>query len=227
MIRHHSEKQMAKKPTGSIGPISVTSTPTGAVGAWNKVEFPKDKEGIEKLVVEMWANATRSAGGTILEIIPNKQNDFDFTLVLPGGKVSMDLVEFIYRDGQGKPYDSDQIEIQSFDYAKQLVATVMEKSAHYGKAGTQSIHLLIYITHWRFWSNEVAIRLAQHFLSESPPIFENVFFVEPLDAIQGNARVLYPSRNPMEGHKPEDFKEHFTLTLNPGNWTIASDGKLR
>jgi len=215
---------MAKKPTGSIGPFSVTSTPSGAVGAWNKVEFPKEKESIEKLVVEVWSSAMRSAGGTILEVIPNKQNDFDFTLVLPGGKVSMDLVEFIYRDGQGKPYDGDQITIQSFDYAKQLVATVMEKSAHYGNPGTQPIHLLVYITHWRFWSNEVAIRLTQHFLGESLPIFENVFFTEPFDARRGNARVLYPSKNPMEGHQPEEFKEHFTLTLNPGNWTVVSGG---
>lgn len=212
---------MAKKPTGSIGPISVTATPTGALGTWNKVAFPKDKESIEQLMVDIWARAAGNAGATIFEIIPNKQDDFDFTLVLSGGKVSMDLVEFIYRDGQGKPYDGDQIKIQSFDYAKQLVATVKEKSAHYGKAGTQPVHLLVYITHWRFWSNEVAIRLAQHFLSQSPPIFENVLFVEPFDASEGNARVLYPSRNPMEGHKPDEFKEHFTFTLNPGNWAVV------
>jgi hypothetical protein len=215
---------MAKKPTGNIGPFSATSTPNGVTGAWKKIEFPKDKESIEKLVVEMWASATRSAGATIYEIIQNRQNDFDFTLVLPGGTVSMDLVEFIYRDGQGKPYDGDQIEIKSFDYAEQLVATVMGKSAHYGKVGAQPIHLLVYITHWRFWSNEVAIRLAQYFLSEIPPIFENVFFIEPFDAKEGNARVLYPSRSPMEGHSPEEFKDHFSLTLNPGNWEVINSG---
>jgi hypothetical protein len=136
----------------------------------------------------------------------------------------MDLVEFIYRDGQGKPYEGDQIEIKSFNYAKQLVAAVMDKSAHYGKAGAHPIDLLVYITHWRFWSNEVAIRLTQHFLSEIPPIFENVFFIEPFDAKEGNARLLYPSRNLMEGHRPEEYKDHFSLTLNPGNWEIVSSG---
>jgi hypothetical protein len=215
---------MAKKPTGNIGPFSATSTPTGVTGAWKKIEFPKDKESIETLIVDMWASATRSAGAKIYEISQNKQNDFDFTLVLPGGTVSMDLVEFIYRDGQGKPYDGDQIEIKSFDYATQLVATVMRKSAHYGNAGAQPIHLLVYITHWRFWSNEVPIRLAQHFLSEIPPIFENVFFIEPFDGKEGNVRVLYPSRNPMEGHSPEEFKDHFSLTLNPGNGEVISSG---
>jgi hypothetical protein len=187
-----------KKPTGFIGPLSVTFGPTGGIGRRDKVKFPTDKESIEQLVVEMWASAMRRAGAMIFEIIRNKPNDRDFTLVLPGDKVSMDLVEFIHRDGEGKPYDGDRIRIQSFDYAKQLVATVMKKSAHYGRAGTQPIHLLVYITHWRFWSNEVAIRLAQHFLQESPSIFENVFFVEPFDRNEGNAHVLYPTVNPME-----------------------------
>jgi hypothetical protein len=143
---------MGKKPTGNIGPFSVVSTPTGVVRTWNKVRFPADKESIERLIIEMWANAMANAGGRTFKIVPNKQNDFDFTLVLPGGTISMDLVEFIYRDGQGKPYDSDQIKIHSFEYAKQLAATVMEKSAHYGGKSTQPIHLLVYITHWRFWS---------------------------------------------------------------------------
>lgn len=224
MHANNAEKYMAKKPTGDIGPVSATSTPTGATGGWNKIVFPKDKESIETLIINMWASATRRVGGTVHEIVQNKQNDFDFMLVLPGGTVSMELVEFMYRDGQGKPYDGDEIEIKSFDYAMQLAATVMRKSSHYGKVGGQPIHLLVYITHWRFWSNEVAIRLAQHFLNENPPIFENVFFIEPLEDKEGNARVLYPSRNPMEGRNPEEFKDHFSLTLNPGNWKVISSG---
>ena len=212
---------MATKPTGRIGPFSVTTTPTGAVGAWNAIKFPKSKEEIERFIVDMWASAMRRAGATILKIVPNKQNDFDFTIATPNGPVSMDLVEFIYRDGQGKPYDGETIKIQSADYASQLAETVWKKSAHYGKANSQPIHLLVYVTHWRFWSNEVAIRLTQHRLSEKPPIFETVFFIEPLDEKQGNARILFPSKDPLEGHQPEEFDQHFTITPNPGNWRLV------
>src|ERR1700719_4826933 len=151
------------KPTGMVGPLTIRATSDGSSGGWNKIEFPNNKEGIEKLMVEMWASAIRKAGGSIIEIIQNKEDDFDFTLVLPGGTVSLDLVELIYSDGQNKPYEGDGIEIKVHEYAEQIFNLVMKKSGRYGSAGTRPIHLLVYITHWRFWTSEIVIRLAQYF----------------------------------------------------------------
>jgi hypothetical protein len=135
----------------------------------------------------------------------------------------MDLVELLYRDKEGKPYENNDIEIRIFDFAEQIRDTVMRKSQHYGKAGDTPIHLLLYVTHWRFWPSETVIHLVQHFLNQSPPIMEYVFLVLPLTATEGTARVLYPSRDPLEGHAPEDFREAKYLVLDPSKARIVSN----
>jgi hypothetical protein len=141
----------------------------------------------------------------------------------PAGTVYMDLVELFYRDRDAKPYENDDTEIRIFDFAEQIRDTVLKKSQHYGKVGYTPIHLLLYVTHWRFWPAEPVIRLAQHFLNETPPITENVFLVLPLDSGTGTARVLFPSHNPLEGRDPAEFKDGTYLVLNPSKMEVVSN----
>jgi hypothetical protein len=214
---------MPKKPTGNIGPFVAKSGPAGVTGGWEKIKFPEDKESIEKFALELWCSEIKKAGGSVRKVAKNPEDHFDFTLELPGGKVYLDLVEFIYRDKEGRPYESDEIEIKVFDFAEQIHDTVLRKSQHYGKVGEVPIHLLLYVTHWRFWPPELVIRLAQHFLSEAPPIMENVFLVLPLDEKAGHARVLYPSRDPLEGHDPNEFKDTVCWILDPSKSECVSN----
>jgi len=160
----------------------------------------------------------KKGGATILKATKNPENDFDFTLELPGGRVSLDLMEIIYRDDKGRPYESENLRIDSYKYAEQIREAVMAKSGHYGKAASQPIHLLTYITHWRFHAHDVVIRLVQYMLQQSWPIMENVFFLSPLDDKSAALRVLYPSTNPLEGHDLSSFKDDWYLTLNPAKW---------
>ncbi len=214
---------MPIKPTGRIGPFRVTGAPDGPTGEWSKIRFPTQKEEIEKFVLELFVTEMRKGGATILNAKKNPENDFDFTLELPGGTISLDLMEIIYRDAEGRPYDGENIRIESYKYAEQIRDAVMAKSVHYGKAGTQPFHLLTYITHWRFHAHEVVIRLVQHMLQQSPPIMENVFFLSPLDDKSAVLRVLYPSPNPLEGHDPNSFKDDWYLTLNPAKWELVAE----
>ena len=142
---------------------------------------------------------------TVINATKNPENDFDFTLELPGGNISLDLTEIIYSDAEGRPYEGENMRIESYKYAEQIRDAVMAKSTHYGRGGTQPIHLLTYITHWRFQAHEVVIRLVQHMLQQSRPIMENVFFLTPLDNKSAVLRVLYPSANPLEGHDLNSF----------------------
>jgi hypothetical protein len=212
-----------RKPTGQIGPFTATMHPSGPTGRWDRISFPTSKPEIERLIVDLFLREIRKTDAAIHEVKQNEEDDFDFALVLPGGNVWLDVTEIVYREIPSRPYDSRQIRIDSYPFAEQIRDAVMNKSAHYGKAGTQPIHLLAYITHWRFWPSEVVIRLAQHLLAFSRPIAENVFLSLPLDSTAAAIRVLYPSSDPLEGHDPDEFKDHWSLTLDPANWQLQTD----
>jgi hypothetical protein len=180
---------MAQKPTGKIGPFTITQGPLGSSGGWKQIKFPEKKEGIEQLIFDFWVAEIRKAGGKIKSFRRNGENDFDFTVNR---------------------------------YAKQICDSVMRKSDHYGRPGANPIHLLMYITHWRFWPVEIVIRLVQYFLNKRRPIMENVFLVLPLDASTGTARLLFPSCDPLEGHDPSEFEQYEYLLPNPGKAEFVS-----
>jgi hypothetical protein len=211
------------KPTGQIGPFRITGGPNRPVGDWSKIQFSTKKEEIEQFILNLFLAEMRKNDASIIAAKKNPENDFDFTLELPGGRVSLDLTEIIYRDAEGRPYAGDNIRIQSYTYAEQIRDAVMAKSAHYAGISGQPIHLLTYITHWRFHAHEVVIRLVQHMLQQSRPIMENVFFLSPLDETAATLRVLYPSANPLGGYELDRLKDDWYLTLNPANWELVTE----
>jgi hypothetical protein len=214
---------MPDKPTGRIGPYRISRGPDGPVGDWVKIQFPKEKENIEQFILELFLSEMRKNGASILSAKKNPENSLDFTLELPGGRVSLELAEIFYRDADGLPYEGEGIRIESYRYAEQIRDAIMKKSARYGKAGTQPIHLLTYITHWRFHAHEVVIRLVQYMLQQSQPIMENVFFLSPLDKTSAVLRVLYPSQNPLESHDINSFRDDWYLTFNPAKWELFAE----
>jgi hypothetical protein len=179
---------MRRKPTGKIGPVSVTARPTGPTMKWSAIEFPPDKERVEQIALDLFVAAGKKIGFSFREINRNAENHFDYTIELPGGRIFLDLAEVLYVDQAGQPYVSREKKIMTYRYAEQIYTTVMKKSDHYGRANTTPIHLLTYITHWRFQPNEIAIRLAQHFLQQTPPVMENVFLLLPLDGNEAELR---------------------------------------
>jgi hypothetical protein len=214
---------MGKKPKGKKGTFKVSLDGAAAKGGFEPIVYPENKDDIEKFVVNLWLAETRKAGGTVLNVIQNPEDDLDFTLKLPSGVIKLELVELIYSDVGGNPYEADEFWIESFELAEKIVALVDKKSEHYGgRQPTRPIHLLLYITHWQFLPSEVAIRLAQHFLHLKKPIFENIFFLSPVRASNGSVRVLYPSKEPLEGRHPTEFIDHRYLNLNPSKFEIVT-----
>jgi hypothetical protein len=209
---------MPKKPSGRIGPIQISETSSGPIGEWKEVRFPDQKEEQEQLVLSWFLAEMRRRGAKITNHRRNEENNLDFTLEMPSGPVLLELTEVMYKDQEGEPYKSESARINSYLYAEHIRDAIMKKSYRYGEVYSQPIHLLTYITHWRFYTSEVVIRLAQNMLLHSRPIMENVFFLEPRNETEAYLRVLYPSRNPLNGHSQESFKEHWYLNLHPGKW---------
>ena len=210
-----------RKPTGETGPFRVEMNAGEVVGGWAKIPFPSVKADIEKTVVGYFERAMTKNGASIVAARQNAEADFDFTLTLPGGTVDLELREIHYQDGSRRPYESRDIKIKSCTYAEQIRDAVQHKSARYSPNSKVPVHLLLYLTHWRFQPNEVVIRLAQHFFAEQPPIFENVFLLQPLDDRDAEVRVLYPSINPLEGHRLEEFVDHWYLNLDPARANVV------
>lgn len=206
-----------RKPTGQIGATKLEISDGAPVAHWDKIVFPSEKEDIEKKIVGYFYREMLRQGYSILEANQNKESYIDYSLSLPSGKVDLELRELLYRDDEDKPYDSRQIKIMTLSYAQQIYDAVHKKSKHYQQTSAVPIHLLMYVTHWRFVPHEAVIRIAQHLLAETPPIFENVFLLLPFDETEAMVRVLYPSTNPMEGKRIEDFADEWYLNLDPAN----------
>lgn len=208
------------KPTGKTGPIRVQRDENQVTMSWDVIDFPKTKEGIERYIMQQFILAGQQGGFKILGVKQNPENHFDFTLNLPGGEVYIDLMELIYKDEDGNPYDSKNMLIESALYARQIVSLILKKSNKYQSRSETPLHLLTYITHWRFLPNETVIRLVQHKLSKEPHIFENIFYLSLDFGNEPTMRVLFPSNDPLEGQDPSAFQDNKYLNLDPGNWKL-------
>jgi hypothetical protein len=82
---------MPRKPTGRIGPITIRNLNANPLIEWSQIKFPEKKEDIEQLIVDLWAAEMRKLGCVIKSIKMNSQDDFDFTIDLLGGVVSLDF----------------------------------------------------------------------------------------------------------------------------------------
>lgn len=217
-----------KKPTGEIGPVRFSRKPDGANVSWNTVAFPSRKEDIELLIVRLFHDSLIKEGVREFTYRQNEQKDFDFVLEFADATSYLELREIQYKDIQelqthGPPYRSRKTAIVDLAYAMQIASAVHKKSHQYGRPGKTSVDLLLYITHWRFSPSELVIRLVQYFLLTAPPMFDHVFFIRPINSTEADPRVLFPSRDPLEGHKPEEFINSEYLKLDPQRWRVVNE----
>lgn len=215
-----------RKPTGKIGPIRASATPDGVSVVWRPVEFSEKRDEVELHIMKLFCDALCREGFPSVKYKQNAENDFDFTLDLPGGRTYLELTEILYEEVGGElansertnPYQSRKTIVEVDRYGRQIAEAVKRKSRQYGRAGQIPVHLLTYVTHWRFAPSETVIRLAQYHLLAKPPIFDYVFMIVPLMGDSAELRMLYPSHNPLEGRSPEEFGESWYLKLDPARW---------
>lgn len=206
----------SRKPTGQICPVSLTQAKYPSI-TWEKINFPKAKDQIEAKIVNYFVAAGTAVGFGVLEVTQNIENDIDYSLTLPGGRIDLELTEIIYSAEPGNPYISGSMPIKCGDFSRQIIDLVMKKSSKYSPLNANPIHLILYITHWSFLPNELVIRLIQHELNITKHIFENIFLLIPLDSKNANLRVLYPSINPLEKYSPQEFYDSTYINLDPRN----------
>ncbi|GAB9224882.1 hypothetical protein BDS110ZK18_67030 [Bradyrhizobium diazoefficiens] len=210
---------MPKKPVGEVGPFVVKQTSEGPTSEWAKINWPSDKAGQERFVMDCFVEALRRRGYPISDVIQNKENDFDFRIRMPG-PINVDLTEFVYFDGKGNPFERAGEWVNCFDCAKALIALVEAKSRHYGRPGKTPIHVVVYATHWSFRPDQTTIALAQALLRSEQLTMERVFLVLPLGSKRATIHPLYPVPNDLGGKSIEEFKDTRYLPLDPGKFKL-------
>ena len=214
---------MVRKPTGKQGPVKFTISDGNSSLEWETISYPSDKEKIEKIVLNSFIEAGKRYGMTIHEIRQNEENNFDFTLILPGGTVYMDLMEITMKSGSEPPFHSEQIEVSVGQLANSFLDGIKKKSKKYSSKSSIPIHLLTYSTHWRFLPSTKTINLVQYYLSNLDHVFENVFYLNQISEDYSDLNVLFPTNFDWSHFDPKEVEKEIFFNLNPAKFQIISN----
>jgi hypothetical protein len=88
------------KPTGTVGPIRMSSNPDGSIAAsFLKIPFAPQKDEVEREMVDRFiASVNKLVDPTgnrsaFSQPTQNEENDFDFTFLTPKGLAYLELME--------------------------------------------------------------------------------------------------------------------------------------
>ncbi len=211
-----------RKPTGEVGPFSLTFNGGTAVVQSHFIQFPPTKEAVEDLVAEGFlAQARREAIlPTSSRIHRNAVDDFDFTLETPSSLRYLELMEVAPLEAAGGSHHATTGSFRPYDLARGAMDKLQQKSNRYfGVARSTRIVLLLYITHWTFTPNDTTIMLLQYWCHHEAHCFDEVYFYQPHDNTCGMLSVLHPTPKQhwqqCGGFDPEDCRQDVMHNLVP------------
>jgi len=193
---------MHNKPIGIIPSIRTTFFLSNLTNIQlNKINFSSSKEGIEKQIIDIFIKTTRKSGFEFLDDpIHNTQDDFDFTLSLPGGKIYMELTEFIINDSK-TPYRTFNSIRTHGDLHDEFINKINKKirkvnnrikNIKLQKLRLLPVDLLCYTSHSDYKIDNVVVALIQNTLLSHENPFENIFLLQPITLDYAEIRVLQP-----------------------------------
>jgi hypothetical protein len=185
---------MPRKPRGINGPVRITSGADSVEFIPN--ELPDAKPAIEKVIID-GSRVTQSAMGAdpwslIAEPVQLEESSFDFELPTRAGKEHLDLVEFAPLSHYGGSYEKAPNKHNVGELADAYWALIKRKSAHYGASRRARVHLLVYITDFRFLPSETTFAVLEALLNRKRHDFLSVSFYSPIDTESGMFRELWP-----------------------------------
>ena len=187
--------------------------------------MPTAKDEIEKSIINKFIRAGRKAGFTIHSCTKNTESHFDFTLVIGSQEtVYVDLKEIIIPNKNNSPYKRTNKQINDEEYSNYIIKLIKECSEKYRSKSKTPIHLLLYITDWKFNPSNTVIALVQHALLKQDLMFEYVFFLDIVADDYEELRLLFPSKKSRWiGFDPNNYKNSTTYNLNPSKWELSSN----
>lgn len=185
---------MPTKPTGRMGPIRITNTVSGPQITYRDIQFPKTKEGIEKLVIDNFSKNLSPLTRRWFDITAFsqnvRQNDLDCTVHSARGTWLMDLVEFIPVTSLKGGHESAPHIYSVGEMADQMLKQIRAKAEKY--AGLSAPWLLMYATTWQFSPSDSVLTVVRKSLLAHPPALGRIFYVHMIDPDEGIVSEIYP-----------------------------------
>ena len=160
-------------------------------------ELPTDKAGIER---EMCAGAVRAMlfhGWRVwpLDGEPRQlaENDFDFAFETAGEAEYLDLAEVAPLKGVQGGYEGVPTTFTRGKLERAIMRLVERKGLHYGSSRRAKVHLLLYITDFRFLVSDGVVMLLKVALRRNHHGFASISYFAPIGSESGLLHVLYPA----------------------------------
>lgn len=215
-----------QKPVGKSGHIRISIDKDNHSKTVVNIDLPMTKEEQEKYFLDMFVKAGRKRGFAIHKYWQNKQDDFDSTLVVGNNSsIYLELKEIVIPANNDKnlsPYGKMNEPMNVGDYVKIIVEMILALNSKY--TSDKPIHLLLYVTDWKFVPGETVLTLVQYKLHSLKLIFENIFFYIPIDQENGALQLIYPT--PKEYWQDFDVSKYengVLVNLDPNKWQIVKE----
>ena len=190
---------------------------------FQRLEFPRTKDQIEKLIV---TNFMRLAPLTHVFPFPNcrveqnPESDLDFTLKCADNKTrKLELMEVAPLEHLRGSYGAAPTSYKPYEFAQYILEKALQKSRKYGSSSGTELHLLIYITDWRFILSESVTALLQYWTLTIAHNFAGIYVYMPITSSEGIPQLIFPTpRQHWKSFSPDALKDNVVHNLNPKGW---------
>lgn len=202
-----------RKPTGYIGPISISDE---AGVEFDRIKFPVEKDQVENYVVELTLGALQRDGVDLWGAGPqrNPENHFDFTLPASAGVEYMDLMEVAPLEGTGG-FRNAPLEYNHGELADWVWTKLTQKAQGYGLPRKEAIHLLLYSTDTAFRLSEGVLEILAYCCSKVDRGFKSILYSVPEDRQSAFIYKIHP--------RPREEFRGFNLSAKRARKSLIAD----
>jgi hypothetical protein len=193
-------------------------------------QLPVSKEEIEREICSGALKAMRFHGWTAwplgIEPRQNELDDFDFSFELGSGREYLDLAEVAPLEGVRGGYEGVPTTFPRRKLTDEILRLVERKGTHYGRSRRSTVHLLLYITDFRFLVSEGVVTLSKWYLRSNHFGFKSICYYAPIDSEAGWLRVLYPAPDGvpyLSKAQVRELREGTVTNFDPRKWRYDSE----
>lgn len=184
-----------RKPRGISGSTRLTGgSPTGE---FIPLQLPNDKASIERVMCDGAYGALQLAGREVWPTgkVPRQlaEDNFDFAFDTAPELAYLDLAEVAPLSEHGGRYENAPRTFKRKKLVNAVKSVVQKKAMHYGLNRKVTVHLLLYVTDYRFRVSDTVVVLLRIALARTHYAFKSVCFYAPVTIETGVLHILWPS----------------------------------
>ncbi|MBT8515474.1 hypothetical protein G6727_08415 [Polynucleobacter paneuropaeus] len=184
---------MHKKPSGINGVVSLSLR----VGPeFQKIILPNEKSKLEAIIFDSALKVAEGMHPPFYNLsgkpIANLENNFDYSLPIAGGVEYLDLAEITLGMESGGYIKAPSSHLVG-DLVDAVWKVIQKKEDKYGDARRAVVHLLLYVTDWKFLLSPSCIRLLAFYCAKRKHEFKSIAYFVPVSMGDGIFTSCYPS----------------------------------